>query len=129
MNIYLNANKGMKTKFKTQRKHKMGEQWARDLNSYTTEAHLHICTSGLMELSTASYKLKGLLWFLSAPQNTLPGKECGDADSKSQKRRVHQAAANCKTAHPHIQHTEDQHPGACLECLLLTGKKLGLQFP
>lgn len=47
MNIYLNANKGIKTKFKTlKKKHKMGEQWARDPNSYNMEAHLHIWTDG-----------------------------------------------------------------------------------
>lgn len=62
----------------------------------------HICTSGLMERSRASYKLKGLLWFLSAPQNRLPGKEGGDADSKSHKTRDHLAASNHKTGHPHI---------------------------
>ena len=36
-----------KRKFKMQKKkHEMGEQWARDPNSYNMEAHLHIQTGG-----------------------------------------------------------------------------------
>lgn len=86
MNIYLNANKGMKTKFKTQRKHDMGEQWARDPNSYTTEAHLHICTSAHLEWWSEAQQATN--WKVCCGFLALPRTHCQGRNVEMQTARV-----------------------------------------